>query len=121
RQLLPLELNTKVVPFPANRIGRVNRSGGIDKKAGAGELAVFVVAMNFHYRLFATIENILDLATDTGGRLIFGPRQRGDGKNEEKKPAHREFPRPNRCQAMTRIATTTHNSQACCPAHSAEA
>src|SRR5256884_9568880 len=34
RQLLPFELNTKIVPFPANGIGRVNRSGGVDKKTG---------------------------------------------------------------------------------------
>src|SRR6266481_6285696 len=121
RQLLPFEFNTKIVPFPANGIGRVNRSGRVDKKTGAGKLAVFVVTMNFHHRFLATIENIFDLATDAEGRLIFGPHRGGDGKNEEKKPTHHEFPRPNRCRAMLRTATTTHNSQACCPAHNAEA
>src|SRR5438045_6740607 len=121
RQLLPFELNTKIVPFPANGIGRVNRSRRIDKKTGAGKLAVFVVTMNFHYRFLATIENIFDLAADTGSRLIFSPDRRGDGKNEEKEPRHHQFPRPNRCWAMLRTATTTHNSQACYPAHNAEA
>src|SRR5205085_11169204 len=110
RQLLPIELNAKVVALSAHRIGGVNRSCWIDEKAGAGKLTVFIVAMNLHDRLFATIENIFDLAADAGGRWIFGPRREGDGKNENKKPTHHKPLRRNRRQAIIKIAMTTHNS-----------
>ena len=83
RIFFPIELDRDVVRIAADGKCGVNRSGCINEKAGAGELAICIGPADFHHGFGGLFENILNFAADRVGRGFLGASKRGAEKNDE--------------------------------------
>ena len=77
RIFLAPKLDRKTVGLAANRVRGVEGAGGIDKKSGAIDVAVFIDAVNSDNRFGRALKDISDFATDRdGGLILSGDRPR---------------------------------------------
>src|SRR2546423_4913486 len=70
------KLNGKIFGIAADRIGGVERSGGIDEKSGAGKFAVRVNRVNLDDRFAAALEERLHFAADGAGGIVLRRQRR---------------------------------------------
>ena len=86
--------------FASHRVGSVKRAGRIDKKAGAINIAVLILAMDLHDGVAAALEDILDfLADGIADRRRGWPAEVGTGcQAEPAKRAKAGCERRNRAQ-----------------------
>src|SRR5207244_2286356 len=78
------KLDFEIFRFAADRVSGVKGSRWIYKESRAGKFAMLVAGLNFNDSFGGTLKNILNFATDGGGRLVLAAKQTNTGEETQR-------------------------------------